>query len=136
MRKAFRLSAPAKLDVDELVLRIAEDDWQTAPTTTSAASGTSTPYFHDGVTSVTALADHTGAIQQTYEYSPFGRDRASTGSTPNRLKYTGREQDPSGLYYYRARYYDPETRRFLSEDPLCLCREQSASIQRSDGTYH
>jgi plasmid stabilization system protein ParE len=30
MRKAFRLSAPAKLDADELVLRIAEDDWQTA----------------------------------------------------------------------------------------------------------
>jgi RHS repeat-associated protein len=75
-------------------------------------------YFHDGLTSVTALADHTGAIQQTYEYSPFGKDRASTGSTPNRLKYTGREQDPSGFYYYRARYYDPETRRFLTEDPI------------------
>lgn len=30
MRKVFRLSAPAKLDADELVLRIAEDDWQTA----------------------------------------------------------------------------------------------------------
>lgn len=37
-------------------------------------------YFHDGVTSVTALADHTGAVQQTYEYTPFGRDRASTRS--------------------------------------------------------
>ena len=75
-------------------------------------------YFHDGVTSVTALADHTGAIKQTYTYSPFGQDLASTGSTPNTLKYTGREQDPSGLYYYRARYYDPSVRRFLSEDPL------------------
>lgn len=75
-------------------------------------------YFHDGVTSVTALANHTGAIQQTYEYSPFGQDRGSTGSTPNRLKYTGREQDSSGLYYYRARYYDPETRRFVTEDPI------------------
>ncbi len=77
-------------------------------------------YFHDGVTSVTALADHTGAIKQTYTYSPFGQDLASTGSTPNTLKYTGREQDPSGLYYYRARYYDPSVRRFLSEDPLGL----------------
>lgn len=75
-------------------------------------------YFHDGVTSVTALADHLGAITQTYGYSPFGRDRAGTGSTPNTLKYTGREQDPSGLYYYRARYYDPDTRRFLTEDPI------------------
>jgi RHS repeat-associated protein len=35
------------------------------------------------------------------------------------LKYTGREQDAeTGLYYYRARYYDPITGRFLSEDPI------------------
>jgi RHS repeat-associated protein len=37
----------------------------------------------------------------------------------NDLLFTGRELDRStGLYYYRARYYDPEIGRFLSEDPL------------------
>jgi uncharacterized protein RhaS with RHS repeats len=35
------------------------------------------------------------------------------------MQYTGREKDTeSGLYYYRARYYDPELGRFISEDPI------------------
>ncbi|MDY6868571.1 MAG: RHS repeat-associated core domain-containing protein, partial [Chloroflexota bacterium] len=43
----------------------------------------------------------------------------SSGTSSNKLKYTGRELDSeTGLYYYRARYYDPEVGRFLSEDPL------------------
>ncbi len=37
----------------------------------------------------------------------------------NPFQYTARESDPeTGLYYYRARYYDPTSGRFLSEDPL------------------
>ena len=77
-------------------------------------------YYHDAVTSVTALADHTGAVQESYDYSPFGRLRAISvsGSSANTLRYTGREADDSGLYYYRARYYDPLVRRFLTEDPI------------------
>lgn len=34
------------------------------------------------------------------------------------MQYTGRENDGAGLYYYRARYYDPLLKRFLSEDPI------------------
>jgi len=46
---------------------------------------------------------------------------ASTGSLVNPFRYTARESDAeTGLYYYRARYYDPATGRFLSEDPLQL----------------
>jgi RHS repeat-associated protein len=51
-------------------------------------------------------------------YSAFGAMLSETGTSPNRLKYTGREDDGTGLYYYRARYYDPEIGRFISEDPL------------------
>ena len=37
----------------------------------------------------------------------------------NSFQYTARESDAeTGLYYYRARYYDPNTGRFLNEDPL------------------
>jgi RHS repeat-associated protein len=35
-------------------------------------------------------------------------------------QYTGRENNQTGLYYYRARYYSPSLRRFISEDPIGL----------------
>jgi len=36
----------------------------------------------------------------------------------NPFQYSGRENDGTGLYYYRARYYHPKLMRFVSEDPL------------------
>jgi RHS repeat-associated protein len=51
-------------------------------------------------------------------YDSFGN---STGTVGTRYRYTGRELDPDAeLYYYRARYYDPQARRFISEDPIGL----------------
>jgi len=68
---------------------------------------------------VVALSDHNGATAQARTYTPFGLDLGSSGESTNSLAYTGREQDSEGgLYYYRARYYDPEVGRFISEDPL------------------
>ena len=44
--------------------------------------------------------------------------KASTGSVVNPFRYTARESDPeTGPCYYRARYYDSNEGRFLSEDP-------------------
>jgi RHS repeat-associated protein len=55
----------------------------------------------------------------TFKYEPFGTIREETGTVINPYKYTGREYDEdSGLYYYRARYYDSEVGRFLSKDSL------------------
>jgi len=52
-------------------------------------------------------------------YDSFGKLTASTGSLVNSFRYTGREFDTeTGLYYSRARYYDPNSSRFLSEDPI------------------
>src|SRR5215469_16061175 len=42
----------------------------------------------------------------------------TSGSIVNNFRYTGREWDPeTSLYYYRARYYDPNSGRFVNEDP-------------------
>ncbi|MGA8144349.1 MAG: RHS repeat-associated core domain-containing protein [Candidatus Acidiferrales bacterium] len=81
-------------------------------------SGTISYYEADGLGSVTSLTSGAGAIANTYTYDSFGNLTASTGSITNRFQYTAREFDSeSGLYYYRARYYDPMGGRFLSEDP-------------------
>jgi len=79
-----------------------------------------TSYFHaDGLGSISSLSNAAGSIANTYTYDSFGKLTASTGSLVNPFQYTARESDPeTGLYYYCARYYDPNAGRFLSEDPL------------------
>jgi RHS repeat-associated protein len=82
-------------------------------------SGTTSYYEQDGLSSVSSLSNAVGALINTYVYDSFGKVVASTGTLTNPLRYTGREFDPeTGIYGYRARYYDPGVGRFLSEDPL------------------
>jgi RHS repeat-associated protein len=50
----------------------------------------------------------------TITYRPFGGKYSEEGSE-NHL-YTGKEKDSSGLYYYGARYYDPDLGRFITRD--------------------
>ena len=73
-------------------------------------------YLTDALGSTMALTGSSGAQQTTYTYSPYG-SLSITGSTTNSYDYTGRESDGLGLHYYRARYYNPATGRFISEDP-------------------
>ncbi len=82
--------------------------------------GGATNYYHaDGLGSVTSLSNSTGALAQSYTYDSFGKQTAASGSLTNPFRYTGRESDvETGLYYYRARYYDPNVGRFLTEDPI------------------
>jgi RHS repeat-associated protein len=65
-----------------------------------------------------ALADATGTVQTQYTFDPFGATTTTGAASSNALQFTGRENDGSGLYFYRARYYQPQLQRFLSEDPL------------------
>jgi RHS repeat-associated protein len=82
-------------------------------------SGTASYYQQDGLGSSTSLSNSAGAIANTYTYDSFGKLTASTGTLTNPFQYTGREFDSeTGLYFYRARYFDPPTGRFLSEDPI------------------
>jgi RHS repeat-associated protein len=72
----------------------------------------------DALGSTVAETDPAGAVVAAYSYEPFGRtDVAGTEST-NPFQFTGRENDRTGLYSYRARYYNPQLQRFIAEDPI------------------
>ncbi|MCK6601863.1 MAG: TIGR02594 family protein [Bacteroidetes bacterium] len=63
----------------------------------------------------------TGATVGVYEYAAFGEVLYSklVGTAQTDFTYTGQEWDADlGLMNYKARLYDPQTRRFLSPDPL------------------
>ncbi len=76
-------------------------------------------YHADGLGSVTDLTDSAGVVARAYVYDSYGQIVQQTGSLTNPFTYTAREFDAeSGLYFYRARYYDPEIGRFLKEDPI------------------
>jgi RHS repeat-associated protein len=89
---------------------------------TDNTTGVTGYYFTDAVGSVTNIAKSDGTIVATYRYTPFGALRPnSTVSAPfanNPLKYTGQQQDRTGLYNLRARQYDPNSGRFTQTDPM------------------
>ncbi len=72
----------------------------------------------DGLGSITHITDQNRNLVQSYSYDSFGHQTPTTGFR-NSITYTGREWDKeTGLYYYRARYYDPLEGRFISKDPI------------------
>jgi RHS repeat-associated protein len=70
---------------------------------------------HLGSTSLVTKAD--GTIHSDQGYRAYGRYRRG-GALPTDHRFTGQKLDPTGLYYYNARYYDPEIGQFISPDPL------------------
>jgi len=81
-------------------------------------SGGSRDLLTDALGTVIALADSTGSVQTSYNYEPFGNASISGSTNGNSYQYTGRDNDGTGIYYYRARYYDPRLQRFISSDPI------------------
>ena len=76
-------------------------------------------YVADGLGSIAALTDAGGNVVQQYKYSVFGEMLEKTGNVENPFTYTAREWDGEiGLYYYRARFYDAKTGRFINQDPI------------------
>jgi RHS repeat-associated protein len=81
--------------------------------------GTTFP-LTDALGSTIALTDSSGTIQTQYSYEPFGATTPTGATSSNWYQFTGRANDGTGLYYYRARYYSPRFQRFISEDPTGL----------------
>ncbi len=79
-------------------------------------------YHYDVRGSTVAISDQTGInITHTYTYGPFGESLESTEAFTQPFRYVGKYgvmYDRSDLYFMRARYYNPNTGRFLSEDPI------------------
>ena len=74
---------------------------------------------HQG--SIRAITDDTGAVVNQYTYGAYGNTETAVEAIPQRFRYTGREWDRDiALMHYRARVYDPDSGRFLQEDPIGL----------------
>jgi RHS repeat-associated protein len=81
--------------------------------------GTTAYYEQDGLGSVTSLTGATGALANSYTFDSFGKLTASTGALANPFQFTGRDFDSeTGINFYRARYFDQNIGRFVSEDPI------------------
>ena len=84
------------------------------------ANGAVRYYQADALGSVIALTDNLCNVTTRYTYDPFGNVTITGEQSDNPFQYTGRENDGTGLYYYRARYHSPDLQRFVSEDPIGL----------------
>ncbi|HUW35545.1 MAG TPA: RHS repeat-associated core domain-containing protein, partial [Planctomycetota bacterium] len=83
-------------------------------------------YLHDCNYSVVALTNTSAAVQERYNYEPYGGltiaeadyDVIPATTQNNSLTFQGQRYDAeSGLYYFRNRYLSPSLGRFVQRDP-------------------
>ena len=96
-----------------------------------ALAARTTTYFHtDGLGSVVAATDQSGAVLWRKTYAPFG-EQTDTQPDNERLSYTGKPYDDvTGLSYFGGRYYDPSLGRFASVDPVGFVESNPMSFNR------
>ncbi len=78
-------------------------------------------YHFDAIGSTMAITDQSENIVNQYAYSPYGRDLGKAETRPQPFTYVGQHgvmAEQNDHYYMRARYYDADTGRFISEDPI------------------
>ena len=75
-------------------------------------------FLTDALGSVIAQVREDQSVVNRYGYSPYGEASTTGDDEGNSSEYTARENDGTGLYFYRARYYDPVLKRWGAEDPI------------------
>jgi RHS repeat-associated protein len=97
--------------------------------------GDGTLYFlltdHLGNTAITATSS--GGRYAELRYYPWGGTRYTYGTTPTSYRYTGQREAEVGLYYYGARFYDPQLGRFVSSDTIIPQQQGSQAWDRYAG---
>ena len=90
-------------------------------------------YHFDYRGSTVAITDSTGTVIDTFAYDSYGNVISRTGTTDAIFLYNGEYgviTDSNGLLYMRARYYDPELRRFVNADILMGDINNSSTLNR------
>ena len=81
------------------------------------AAGAVSYYSYNAHGDVVGLTDASGAVIKSYRYDAFGVEQGAVAGDANLFRYCGEYWDAeTGTYYLRARYYNPVTGRFMSED--------------------
>jgi len=87
-------------------------------TRTDTATGVTSTLLADALGSTIGVVGSGGTIATGYTYQPFGATTAGGAGNTNPYQFTGRENDGTGLYFYRARYYSPTWQRFIAQDRI------------------
>ncbi|TAL35972.1 MAG: hypothetical protein EPN93_09235 [Spirochaetes bacterium] len=91
-------------------------------------------YFHPNhLGSVKMVTNSGGEVIANYKYAPYGEllTAYSSGTDVSKYKYTGQEEDEeTGLYYYKARFYDPAVGRFVSADTIMPDAKDTQAFSR------
>ena len=94
-------------------------------------SDNTTSYYHsDHLGSSSIITDANGSLVQYLEYTPYGTVARNEGTDLAKHKFTGKELDSTGLYFYGARYYDPEIGRFITADTIVQAPYDPQSLNR------
>jgi RHS repeat-associated protein len=83
-----------------------------------ARNGAISYFSVDGLGSVVATNNPSGAVTHSVVFDAWGKVKAETGTREHPFTYTGRETGEAGFHFYRARFYQPSIGRFSQEDPI------------------
>ncbi len=85
--------------------------------------------LQDHLKGIAVITNSAGSVVESTTYYPYGQTR-SGGITSTDRAFTGQRLDSTGLYYYGARYYDPNIGRFVSPDTIVQNYRKPASFNR------